>query len=93
MWVCQVLKLGILRKKSTFINSKGGSKQIILGGLANYIYSKDACNILTKGSHHRNPYYPDNPKHTRGDSVRTFHSTLNIWSHVRAYKLKTSSHI
>jgi len=92
VWVCQVLELGISRKKSAFINSKGGSKQIILDGLVNYVYSEDACNILTRGSHHRNPCYPDNSKPMRGDSVRTFHSPLNIWSRVRACELKISSH-
>jgi hypothetical protein len=45
-----------------FDNSKGESKQIIWDGLINYVYSKDACNILTKGSHHRNHCYPDNTK-------------------------------
>jgi len=45
-----------------FDNSKGEMKQIILDGLVNYVYSKDVCNILTKGSHHRNHCYLDNPK-------------------------------
>jgi len=45
-------KLGSLHKN--FGNDHGKPSLIILDDLLNEVYSKDVCDLFTKGSHHRN---------------------------------------
>ena len=38
----------------TYGNAQGNPSHIILDDLLNEVYSKDVCDLFTKGSHHRN---------------------------------------